>query len=584
VKPHIPFRALAAAAVVLGAGRVGAGEIVRIEDLSDESITSEPFTLARTTRVRVVCAGAGDGDSETMYAYGWILDQRSRQVVWSLADADRRGARGRDMTFDDWVSLPAGDYMASYAAFGAWRKRMKIVRFLGREIIRFEIQDGRKKRGDRGADAWGLRLEVAESDEGAVDHRLPPSIRVDERTVVQMTGAGNDALLQQGFTLPAEMLLTVYCIGEGDPDDEHMADSGWILDAATRKRVWALGGRNAKHAGGARKNRYARETIRLPAGDYVAFYATDGSHAHEDWNAPPPYDPDFWGLTVWAASAAEARRVRPYDDTRHSQAIVALTRQGNDAYATRGLTVLRPAEVRVYALGEYAHDTFADCGWIEEFKTGRRVWEMTGDNTYPAGGADKNRVADTIVALSPGDYVVYYMTDDSHAYEEWNQPPPSDPSHWGITLEARGRDGDTAVFRTFDPEQRDEEGKDFLVRLVRIGSDEHVRKRFHLGRTTTVHVLALGEGMGNEMYDYAWIESLTTGATVWEMTVRNTRHAGGADKNRAFDDAVRLERGDYEAHFMTDGSHAWGDWNAERPHDPQLWGITITEDGGPKAH
>jgi hypothetical protein len=454
---------------------------------------------------------------------------------------------------------------------------MKIVRFLGRELFRFEIDDGRRKRGGHDDSGWGLRIDVDAADAGAVDAHLPESRPKDTRTVVQLTGIGHEALVQQGFTLPQTMALTVYCLGEGDPDADALSDAGWILDAKSRRRVWALEPQTSQHAGGARKNRYARQTITLPAGNYIAFYVSDDSHAAGDWNAPPPYDPDYWGLTLWAASAAEAARIEPYDDARDSESLVALIRQPNDAWSSQGLTVTRPSEVRVYALGEYTESSgFVDEGWIEDFKTRRRIWEMGPDNTHFAGGDPKNRFADANVALAPGDYVVYYRSDDSHAYEQWNAPPPSDPAHWGITVENRSRRGNDATFRTFDAEQRSEEGQEFLVRLVRVGSGEHVRKRFHLDRATTVRIVALGEGQDHEMHDYGWIENATDGDMVWEMQVEDTRHGGGAHKNRVYDGELRLERGDYEAHYLTDSSHAWGDWNAALPRDPQSWGITIT--------
>jgi len=63
---------------------------------------------------------------------------------------------------------------------------------------------------------------------------------------------------------------------------------------------------------------------------------------------------------------------------------------------------------------------------------------------------------------------------------------------------------------------------------------------------------------------------------VWEMTMRNTHHAGGARKNRVFDGEVKLDTGRYVVHYQTDGSHAYGDWNDRRPPDPHGWGITVT--------
>ena len=78
------------------------------------------------------------------------------------------------------------------------------------------------------------------------------------------------------------------------------------------------------------------------------------------------------------------------------------------------------------------------------------------------------------------------------------------------------------------------------------------------------------------MYDYAWIENNQTGRTVWEMTWRNTLPAGGASKNRLFDDIVLLPPGSYTVRYITDGSHSAGDWNAAPPKDPFNWGVIIS--------
>jgi hypothetical protein len=96
-----------------------------------------------------------------------------------------------------------------------------------------------------------------------------------------------------------------------------------------------------------------------------------------------------------------------------------------------------------------------------------------------------------------------------------------------------------------------------------------------------VRIVAVGEGVQPEMVDYGWIEDVRSGRTVWEMTWRNTHHAGGAHKNRMFNDVIRLEAGEYEAFFVTDDSHAWGRFNQPQPDDPTLWGITISEEGAP---
>jgi hypothetical protein len=74
-----------------------------------------------------------------------------------------------------------------------------------------------------------------------------------------------------------------------------------------------------------------------------------------------------------------------------------------------------------------------DYGWIEN-ERGGVVWEMTYRMTEHAGGADKNRMLNKVILLPAGEYTVYYQTDDSHAYGDWNSRAPHDSSHWGITI------------------------------------------------------------------------------------------------------------------------------------------------------
>jgi hypothetical protein len=315
----------------------------------------------------------------------------------------------------------------------------------------------------------------------------------------------------------------------------------------------------------------------LPKGDYLAYYATDSNHSRDGWNDPPPDDPDGWGMLLWAQSEAEAARVLPYTDVAAETPLVALVEQGDGVLSSQGLTLRRAAKLRVYCIGEYSwsQEEFADYGTIEKFGSGDVVWSMSESNTTPAGGARKNRVADAIVELPAGDYVVSYSTDDSHAYGAWNAAAPRDPRHWGISVFAASH-LDAKNYAVFDPTARAEAGKDYLVRLVRIRNNQHVRTTFRLDKPTRVRIIAIGEGTYNEMYDYGWIEALPGGTWVWEMTMRNTRAAGGDEKNRIFDGTIMLDKGEYEAHFVTDDSHAWNQWNKPHPRDPNGWGITIT--------
>jgi len=59
---------------------------------------------------------------------------------------------------------------------------------------------------------------------------------------------------------------------------------------------------------------------------------------------------------------------------------------------------------------------------------------MTYRRTDHAGGAKKNRVFDHTITLPAGEYDVYYVSDGSHSFRDWNDRRPNDPVNWGITI------------------------------------------------------------------------------------------------------------------------------------------------------
>ncbi len=173
--------------------------------------------------------------------------------------------------------------------------------------------------------------------------------------------------------------------------------------------------------------------------------------------------------------------------------------------------------------------------------------------------------------MDKGDYIAYYVTDGSHSFRDWNASPPYDPEHWGLTLLAANKDFSGGEISDYQVK----EDKNVLARIVRVRDHEYARERFTLNRDSEVHIYALGEGMRGWMYDYGWIEDDKTGRVVWEMTYRKTDHAGGARKNRLFNDTVFLKKGDYRLYYESDDSHSFHDWNDAPPYDPLNWGITV---------
>lgn len=143
-----------------------------------------------------------------------------------------------------------------------------------------------------------------------------------------------------------------------------------------------------------------------------------------------------------------------------------------------------------------------------------------------------------------------------------------------------GRSGDSSrLFKAYGelytkrlPE--DLVSKKSIVEIVRVSDNADQTVEFTLPQEQNVRVFAIGEGQGGEMFDYGWIESAETGKRVWEMKQPETKHAGGAPKNRLVDLVVMLPAGRYKLRYKADDSHSFDNWNAIPP-DVNFWGIAI---------
>ena len=111
--------------------------------------------------------------------------------------------------------------------------------------------------------------------------------------------------------------------------------------------------------------------------------------------------------------------------------------------------------------------------------------------------------------------------------------------------------------------------------MTRVRDGQYLEQAFRIRKKGTVQIYALGEYGNGEFADHGWIESAGDERIVWEMTRRNTDHAGGAEKNRVFEGAIRLRAGEYELVYRTDDSHAFGAWNATPPRDVHGWGVRL---------
>jgi hypothetical protein len=440
-----------------------------------------------------------------------------------------------------------------------------------------------------------------------------------EKSVLSLRDFESQELKSAGLALKNDATVRIRALGDGVEEkkkaDVPMFAYGWILNADTRQAVWTMDLRNTTKV---KSGREADEEIKLAKGNYEVYfvaYAFGTSSWYSNYfinidrrettqrgdstkkRGVFSWFEDFFGEDVQKEWKERAKRygieVALDEKAQYSTFKPPMERKnvvfkaiaaGEQARVRTGLQVKNPVRLGVYCIGEIGNDrALVDYGWIINRKTRERVWEMTRRNSSPAGGAKKNVAYDDTVSLAAGDYVLNYITDDSHSATDWNAAPPEDPLNYGITLYVS------------DPKSKDDivltsgaEKDDALIRLTGVGDDEFKSSTFTLKKEASLRVYAIGERMYSRsaMADHGWIINARTREKVWQMDPDRTEPAGGGDKNRMSDEIVTLPAGTYTVCYTTDDSHSFDDWNSDPPIDEEHYGITIypAPDGFDKAN
>ena len=575
---------------------VFAGEklLVQLREFTQTELKSGGFTLPASARLHIQALGGGGekslGFSSTqMYAYGWILDSHTREPVWTMSSSNTRRQKD-DRLFDGEVFLSKGSYEVYFVAYG----------FNGNTgLSTFNINIDRRKNdlpGDkehnkgffswldelfgndfsnewkRRSKKWGIDVSVDDRVEGVTTFSPPKPFN---NILYQAVRLGENERVRQAFDVNRPIKVRIYALGEIDGSG-NLADYGWIVNSKTYKRVWEMKRSNLRPAGGAEKDVKFDDVVTFSPGEYLLYYSTDDSHSYVDWNAAPPDDPLYYGISLIGENESGSTALTLTDIKENPNIVVDLTRLGNNQTRSTCFALKSDAQLHIYALGERSNSRhqMADYGWIINTKTREKVWIMDASKAVPAGGAEKNLMVDEVIMLPKGTYTVFYQTDDSHAYNDWNAAPPFDPEHWGITISGVGEH-----FDMHNVEQNvSEKESGIIAQIVRVGDSADLTEYFRFDKPTRVRVYALGEGQNREMYDYGWIENAKTGEVVWEMTYSMTFHAGGGRKNRLVNTSILLDRGEYKLRYKSDDSHSFNDWNTDPPDDPSMWGISIYEE------
>lgn len=385
--------------------------------LGDREFIKKGLTVAKDVTLHVYALGEGRKRDE-VYDHGWIVNSETRERVWEMGvrNIEHAGGASKNVRFEEDIAFSRGTYELYFVTDDS------------------HSNDDWNAKPPHDPFQYGLTITAKnDADKNLIKVGEVPEMK--QHVIVGLTRVSDDDFVSAGFSLRNDTKVRLYALGERESDSE-LADYAWIVNAKTRERVWSMDERSTFHAGGDSKNRLADEVITLPKGNYLAYYQTDGSHSYSDWNADPPFDEESWGLTITGVGEKfDPKTVTAFtEESEEADVIAQLVRVRDDRHVVKSFTVDKDMKVRVYAIGEGVDRDMADYGWIENARNGDVVWEMTYRKTERAGGTKKNRMISEIITLEKGEYELHYRSDDSHSYNDWNDDPPEDRIHWGITI------------------------------------------------------------------------------------------------------------------------------------------------------
>ena len=561
-------------------------------NLGTSELHHQAFRVERPQLLAVHATGSFETDT-TLAAYGWIVDRAAGTVYWRMDPALLSRGRGTLASVDDTLQFEPGVYDAYFTTYGdpLVRPETEDGGFFDR-IGNLLSNDGRAWHAD--AARWRfavaaadplseLHVEHLHGDEGRPEINLVPVFG----EIWSSGPVRNREEIEYEFEVAERVSLRLLVTGEHLDND--WMDHARLVRFTDGELIWSSGDSSPVWAGGSLKNQSVDTTLVLDTGLYRVSYRTDQSHAYNQWTANPPWIPVSWGARLIAADSLSAQNVSSFDPWQSLPQISSFTCVGEDEYREDAFSLADTTHVLLYSLGEVVGSTSYDYGALirvfEDRAGVEEVWAMTSENSSHAGGASKNRVAETILTLAPGSYKLTYETDGSHSCDDFNSTPPEYPQRWGATLFALDRNFDLSTVERIDPRELNRErleslrnsGRTILADLTPIGNDEERQATFVLDESTTVRIYAIGELTVSSSYDYAWLED-GNGSTIWTMTRENTAPAGGDGKNRVFDGELTLQPGAYTVFYESDGSHAYGDFRNSTPYDPRGWGVQVSRE------
>ena len=397
------------------------------------------FRATRPAEVRVYAVGEID---DVRMDYGWIEEAFTGERAWDMRRGNTEPAGGWDVNrlFDGTVALAPGLYRAVFRT------------------------DPRQNHGDWVRNppfdpgGWGVSLFAA-----APEAVQPFDLWEDREPFIRIQRVGDDERHVARFRVRTPARIAVDALGEMKDDDRY--DYATIADERSGRVVWDMTTEHSLPAKGYHNWR-ALAFLEVSPGVYTVTYQSDESHSYDGWSHGEPDHPERWGVALFEVDEdagvgaievleadTEAPATAPTASGDSVVSVVApvvtgerapplfpegtlvdLTELGNGEHHAFPFTFDGDGFLRIRAVGEVSLSEQYDYGWIENADTGETVWEMTWQNTIPAGGDDRNRMFRGTLSLPAGTYIVNFRTDFSHAYGDFEDIPPDEPEAWGIQV------------------------------------------------------------------------------------------------------------------------------------------------------
>ncbi|MCB0278648.1 MAG: hypothetical protein KDD94_04050 [Calditrichaeota bacterium] len=390
--------------------------VIDLRKMGEDEYEELGFRVKSDVTVQVYAIG--EIPDRDMADYAFIRDIDNNKNIWQLDywDSEYAGGGEKNRFAKTNVTLKPGRYVLTFTS------------------DRGHSYDNWNVIPPYDPENWGVTLSVLNASDKSKIERHDYRDEVEKNVIIALDRMGDHEDASKGFTLKKDMKVRILALGEGYNKND-LADYGWITDDKY-KTVWDMRDAYLSHAGGSSKNRKADEVITLKKGSYFVNYVTDGSHSFRDgFNASRPHMPKKWGITLMAADDDfDKDDIADFRETENENVIARIVKVRDYERDSKPFHLDDDTDVRIYAIGEGTRDDMVDYGWIRNEDTGRTEWRMYYDETDHAGGARKNREVKKVIRLKAGNYKLYYKTDGSHSYGDWNASAPRDRRNYGITL------------------------------------------------------------------------------------------------------------------------------------------------------